>query len=226
MSGIIFILGILPILVVGFIQVRKQHISIIEKIGFANEYRNKYIEFVNKYNKQNKSFNHFNSSGKVDEVLYNWLTLKAYNIQITIGSFGIVSYQPPFGGNIIRDYEIIVNVIPKFRNSQIDILEITTLDDCLVRYIGFTDSDRIDTASKLKNPFIWFREGFKSLLSIPILILNWFGILNNNNVNNIKSSVLYTVISGIIGLTTLISGLVTIIVGFDATAEFLSKLFN
>lgn len=223
MSGIIFIFVILAILVVGFIQVRKQHVTVIESVNFANDYRNKYIEFVNKYN---KTFNHFNNSGKVDEVLYNWLTMKAYNIQITIGSFGIVSYQPPFGGYILRDYEIIVNVIPKFRNGQIEPLEITTLDDCLVRYIGYKESYRNDTVANLTNPIIWFREGIRDILSIPIFILSLFGIISNRTVNSIKESFIYKVIAGSIALTTLVSGLVIIVVGYDSTMRFLSTLFE
>jgi hypothetical protein len=63
-------------------------------------------------------------------------------------------------------------------------------------------------------------------MSIPIFILNWFGIISNRTLNSIKDSLIYKVISGIIALVTLVSGLVTILVGYKPTIEFLSGIFK
>jgi len=78
----------------------------------------------------------------------------------------------------------------------------------------------------LKNPLIWFREGFREILSVPIFILSWFGIISNRTLNSIKNSLIYKVISGFIALVTLISGIVTIVVGYDQTIEFINRILN
>jgi len=73
---------------------------------------------------------------------------------------------------------------------------------------------------------VWFREGFREILSVPIFILSWFGIISNRTVNSIKDSLIYKVISGLIALVTLISGVVTIVVGYDQTLEFVKRLIG
>jgi len=44
--------------------------------------------------------------------------------------------------------------------------------------------------------------------------------------NSIKDSLIYKVISGLIALVTLVSGIVTIIVGYDQTLKFINKILG
>jgi hypothetical protein len=56
--------------------------------------------------------------------------------------------------------------------------------------------------------------------------LNWCGIISNRIVNSIKDSLIFKVISGLIALVTLVSGLVTIVVGYDQTVKFIFGLIG
>ncbi|WP_103919307.1 hypothetical protein, partial [Candidatus Venteria ishoeyi] len=210
-------------LVVGFFIVFKRHSRIIKKIDFAGEYRNKFIEFANKYfNNSDQS----GSSSKFDNELYVWLTMNVSKIQSYVGDFGIMAYKPAYQNYMINNYQIIINTIPKFRDGQIQNFDVTSVDDCLLRYIGYLENYSKETLSNLKNPIIWFREGIREIISIPILILNWFGIFSSRTVNSIMDSFIYKILTGIIALVTLISGLVTIVLGYDKTIEFLNSLLG
>lgn len=219
----LIILGILTVFIIGFVQVYNRHSRVIKKIEFSGEYRNKFIEFSNKYF---QTYDRYSRSGDFDGELYVWLTMNVSKIQNYVGSFGVMSYKPAFQNYMINNYQIIINTIPKFREGQVENFDVGGVDDCLLRYIGYLEEYSKDTLKNLRNPIVWFREGFREILSIPIFILSWFGIISNRTVNSIKDSLIYKVISGLIALVTLVSGVVTIVVGYDQTLEFVNRLIG
>jgi hypothetical protein len=79
---------------------------------------------------------------------------------------------------------------------------------------------------KLKNPIAWFKEGFQEIISLPIYLLNWFGILSDTTVSKVTTNVIFKILAGIAGLVTFISGIVTIIQGKDQTISFIRQLFH
>jgi len=143
-----------------------------------------------------------------------------------IGTFGVMSYKPTFQNYMIHNYNIIINTIPKFREGPIESFDVNSVDDCLLRYLGHLEELSIDTQRNLRNPIIWFREGFKEIISIPIFLLNWFGIISNKRLSSIKASVFYKIITGLIAFVTLVSGIVTIVVGYDQTIEFIKRIIT
>ena len=147
-------------------------------------------------------------------------------IQSNLGTFGVMDYIAPFQTYRVSNYQIVINTIPKFRDGTVKDFDVNSVDDCLLRYIGYLEEYSQDTQKNLRNPIVWFREGFREVLSIPIFILNWFGIISNRTVNSIKDSLIYKVIAGLIALVTLVSGLVTIVVGYDQTLEFINRLIG
>lgn len=215
----IILIGCFLVFLIGFIEVYKQHSRVIKKIEFASEYRNKFVAFGKKYF---KNYEHWSRSANLDSELYVWLTMNVSKIQKYLGSFGVMSYKPAFQNYMINNYQIIINTIPKFREGQVEKFDVGAVDDCLLRYIGHLEEYSKETLRNLKNPVIWFREGFKEIISIPIFILNWFGIFSSRTVNSIMDSIIYKILTGIIALVTFVSGLVTIILGYDQTIEFIN----
>jgi hypothetical protein len=223
MITVLIIAGILIVFVVGFNDVYKRHSRIVEKIDFAGEYRDKFVELANKYF---QNYDRYNRSGTLDNELYVWLTLNVNKMQGNLGGAGVMDYSAPFQMYRVHNYQIVINTIPKFRDGSVENFDINSVDDCLLRYIGQLEEYGKDTLRNLKNPIIWFREGFREVLSIPIFILNWFGIISSRTVYSIKDSLIYKAISGLIALVTLVSGVVTIVVGYDQTIEFAKKLLG
>jgi len=220
MITILIILGILTVFIIGFAQVYNRHSRVVKKIDFAGEYRSKFIEFSNKYF---ETYDHWSRAGDFNRQLYVWLTMNVNKIQGNLGTFGIIDYITLFQTYRVS---IVINTIPKFRDGTVKDFDVNSVDDCLLRYIGYLEESSQDTQKNLKNPIVWFREGFREVLSIPIFVLNWFKIISNRTVNSIKDSLIYNVLSGLIALVTLVSGLVTIVVGYDQTLEFVNRLLG
>lgn len=223
MTTTIIIIGILLIFLIGFIQLFRTHSRTRKKHEFASEYRNKFIEFANKYFEQ---YDKWSKTGNLDNELYVWLTKNVSKIQNYVGGFGVMSYKPAFQNYMINNYQLIINTIPKFREGQVENFDVTSVDDCLLRYIGHIEERIEDTFKNLKNPIIWFRIGFQEIISIPLFILNWFGIFSKSRVNGIMESAIYKIFTGIIALITLLSGIVTIIQGKEKTIEYINRMFG
>jgi len=214
------ILGIFIVFVIGFIKISKTLSRVIKEIEFANEYRNKFVDFVNKYIQNNDMRS---QSGNLDNHLYVWLTKNVNKIQNNLGSMGEMTFKPAGQNYFVPNYEIIINTIPRFRTGRVEAFEINSVDDCLLRYIGQHEENRKEIVPFLKNPIIWFREGFKEILSLPLLILNWFGIFKLRTVNRIKNSLIYKIIAGFLAFVSLVSGLITIILGYNQTINLINR---
>jgi hypothetical protein len=211
------------ILFIGLYEVNRLHSQSLTEIGFTNEYRSKFIQLHNKYF---DSYDSWSRVGNVDNELYVWLTLNSNKIQSNLGNFGVLDYTSAYRTYKVTNYPVIINTIPKFRDGTVKHYDSNSLDDCLLRYIGFLHEYEKITSNYLKNPLIWFREGIKKILSAPLLILNSLGLFSQRAVSTITNSLIFKVFAGIAALVTFMSALVTIIVGYDQTKEFILKYFS
>lgn len=219
----IIILGLVSIFIIGLIALFIRLFRVAKKIEFAGEYRNKFIEFANKFV---KTYDRFGSSGDFDGEMYVWLTMNVTKIQDMLGSFGIMTFKPAFANYMVNEYQIIANALPKFREGKIDNFDVNSVDDCLLRFLGNLEDYKVDIIKKMKNPFVWFREGFNEIFRLPILLFYWFGIFGQRTMNTIISSLLFKLISGLFALTAFISSVVTIIIGYDKTLEIIQKFME
>lgn len=210
------------ILLIGFFKLVAKYNSHIKKLEFANEFRNHFVNLANQYL---QSYETWSKQGEVNNNDYNWLTKNVDQMQSNLGVIGIINYVAPFGRFHSSNYQVLINTIPKFREKVLQ-TEINMSDDCLTRYIGINEKIVINDKKELKNPFLWFKEGINFLLILPFNILKWFGLLNSKIVRQIANNFIYKIITGLIALITLISGLVTIIQGKEDTLKFLKEILG
>lgn len=219
----IIILSLLLILVIGFIVLISRYVKNSKRLYFAYEYRDKFVQLANSYS---SSYDRFDRRGALDPDLYTWLMKNVNQIQFDLGSLGRVHYIAPFRIYEVSNYQVIINTIPKFRTGKLDDFDVNTADDCLLRYSGMLEKIIERNWKDIKNPIIWFREGFQQILSLPFYIFNWFGILSDTAVGKITTNPIFTIFSGIGGLVAFISGVVTIIQGKEQTMTFIKNLFG
>ena len=49
--------------------------------------------------------------------------------------------------------------------------------EALLRYLGVLEERESAAVRSLKNPLLWFRTGVEQLLSAPLIILAWVGLV-------------------------------------------------
>ena len=207
----------------GFITIFRRYQRILKEKNFGVEYRNRFVEFANKYFETTHGYY---SQKNFDTELYIWLTKNVNEIQANLGHLGKMHYVAAFQMYEVKNYEVVINTLPKFRDGKIESFDVNSTDDCLLRYIGSMKKIIESLSKKLKNPIIWFKEGFQEIISLPLYIFNWFGILSDRAVARVTTNVIWKVLAGLGGLVTFVSGIVTIIQGKDQTIELLRHWFG
>src|SRR5687767_48819 len=132
----LIILGILTVFIAGFVQVFNRHSRVVRKIDFAGEYRNKFVDFANKYF---ANYDRWSRSGNFDGEQYVWLTMNVSKIQSNLGTFGVMEYIAPFQTYRVSNYQIVINTVPKFRDGSVKDFDVNSVDDCLLRYMGYLE---------------------------------------------------------------------------------------
>lgn len=223
MSTFLIITALIGFLLFGYYTIYKESKRLIEKLNFSAEYRNKFVELANNYFSK---YDRFERKGEIDNQLYIWLTKNVNKIQAQVGQIGTIHYVAPFRQYQVTNYQVIINSLPKFRDGNVQDFDVNSVDDCLLRYIGQLEDYEKSIKEELKNPFVWFRQGIQEALILPLLIFKWFGIFNSSFFYKIKQSFFYKIFAGVMALITLLSGIVTIIIGMDQTMAWVKHFFK
>lgn len=189
-----------------------------EKRNFSIDFFNNYREFANGL--MNQTF---------DGEKYQWLKLNSSKMQIIMGDYGIASTYKPAGANyMIRNYQMIVNGISEIKETylrmdhgfglsfEIRMLRelIGAIDDVLLTYVGSLDSNRESRMRDIKNPFVWFREGVRFIVTFPIYLMHWSGLIQYTTYYSFSNNIIVKFITFIIGIIAFISSIVTIVTGY------------
>ena len=177
-------------------------------------------------------FTRYASGGGKDEALYAELTQRVNRMQRDLGSHGTMAmYRPPFATYAFRDYQVLVNMLPEYRQAANDFIlqrnqapqYADAIRDVLLRYSGGLQQLENDKRRDLRNPLVWFREGVRTLVSFPFVALRELGVLSPSFSASILGSGLLKVASGVVAVVTLIAGLVQILTGWDTIVGLIDK---
>lgn len=178
-----------------------------------------------------------NSQGS-DHAAYDWLIRHSNRMQKEMGPYGIYgSYKPPFANYAYSNYPIILNMLPELRThieqdfggslySETINGFMRAIDEALLRYIGVLEQRRSSRRSDLLNPFLWLREGIGFILTLPLLLLSWFGILGSSMLRRIQASFPFRVLSALGGLLGLAASAMTLVLGWTETVQLLFHLIG
>lgn len=205
----------------GLIQMAIELRSLKERKHFSEAFLSKLKEFW--------------ESGGSDTRAYGWLLHRSHKMQNEMGASGIIhSYRPPYQNYMYTNYPIILNMIPELRKSLEDeimsrrlaLQYLNALQESLVRYIGQLD-DWLESKTKdLINPVKWFREGIRSLVVFPVAFLGWVGLLSQPAVQRWKTGIFSSLLSGVLTIIGLVSGVMTIVLGWDTLAQQVTNLLS
>lgn len=204
-------IGILCVCLVGLVRLLRDRKAITQRKKLATEFSENLHQYVE-------------SNGRNAEA-YGWMIHRSNRMQNELGTAGIFAvYRPPYANYQYKNYPVILNMLPDLQRSLSDSTlsrgdlpqqYASAIQHALVRHLGSLD-DLSETISRaLKNPFFWLREGVRTLLSTPLALLEWAGIISGSWLSQITSNYLFKALSGISALIGLFSALMGILLGWD-----------
>jgi hypothetical protein len=222
----------LSIIIVGSLSVIGLFKTLTEVIKARDDCENA-VDFLNDFRRYCDGL----WNGNPDRALYEKLMMNADSTQSKMGYFGYASqWSPPFSNFMYRNYPLIINLIPQITQTATGswfglnsiVREqvhnyMTTVDDALLRYIGYLEKKWATARKNCFNPVIWLRDGVRLIIQLPFLVLMWFGILSGRWYHKIVESFVMKSIGFVVAMTELLSSITTIITGYDPSLSIIKK---
>lgn len=212
----IILILIILIPIIGFFYIRVQLDTLNKNLQFSEEFLGKFDKFI--------------QSKGMDDFSYEWLLRNSGRMQKKLGLIGIaVQYKPPFANYYYTNYQIIINTLPLLRQS-IDASSSLAYDyymsiwETLQRFIGEINEEKEIIIKKIKNPLILFFTGVSYILSFPIRVLQWVGIISSSVVTDVEKTSIFKFLALLISLIGLIASILEIIDGWDRITQFFPNL--
>lgn len=223
MDKIIPVFILIGIIIFGFVTKLIELNDIIKRTNFTNDYHNKFIELINGITSKNF----------FDQQLYYELTLDVKSMQYELGSDGIAHITDNLKGFSSSNYQLLINFLPELRNvlrEQDNTIMMyrynqsaQDCDDMFIRHLGTLNEQEKSIRKNLLNPFSCFADGVKFIVSLPILILHWLGIISGITARKIRHNWFIELLNIILTLVGFISSLMSIIMGWN---DFWEKICN
>lgn len=216
---------IVALIIIGAIEEIISIRKLSQRLDYTSNYRNDFIDFCNRVRETHR----------VEGDDYYKLMQNENRIQRELGVNGIISvYRDPAAGIQMNNYPIFLNFFGELRNYMTSpqlfeeriYLLVSTCDEALTKHIGLLTEAIEIGYSKLRNPFSCFANGIRFVISLPIHILEWCGIINSNTSKRIINSRLQEIINKIVVLIGLISSLITIIMGWDTFIQIVKTILR
>jgi hypothetical protein len=200
--------AVVAALLLGVVQLLRELARMQDRLVFGKEYRNRFIDYAN--------------SQGADRQTYQWLTLKAQQMQGDMGDAGVYAgFRPPFEQVVYKNYPIILNMLPRIR-QMMDSNEfglwrgqiheyVHAVDEALLRYLGPLEDSYATGKRELANPLRWFQVGVSQVLSLPLYLLALFGLMGARTIEAIQRAALFRLLTGLaalIGLAAAVAGLI------------------
>lgn len=177
---------------------------------------------------QQNLLKYMNSRGQ-DWNAYSSMMGVADQLQRETGTIGLASYKPRGATYVYNQYPVVLNTLVQLRTDWADDFfgprwageDALGLQDVLIRYHGEISRSREQAVGELRSPGRWFVEGVKAVVIAPARALAAFGLLKTDTEVSLGKTLVVRIASFVVGLVALVSGLVTILGGWDATARAL-----
>lgn len=162
---------------------------------------------------------------------YGWIISKSDKAQEILGEIGIISYTQfdRLYNNVPLILNFVNNIISMLNEKYISENTIQFIEWCqtaFLRKLGVLDEIIDKNKKRLFNPFYNLTIGIKFILETPIYLLYSVGLLSVKGKNKIVKNIFLKIISSLISLLTIISTIMSIIIGWEKFIDIIQKLLK
>ncbi|MEJ2695602.1 MAG: hypothetical protein P8013_03045 [Candidatus Sulfobium sp.] len=207
----IYILALVcAVALTGFLKLLKVFLDIRSKHDFALEYFDRLDEYIDKRGD--------------DAETYAWLIKRSNRMQKQIISEPFFAARGSSGES--SHYEsppVIINMLPELRSAlhegilargSVAVQYGSTLLRELLRHIGIVEDVRKEQAARLRNPFVWLREGVRFFIELPAHLLSWLGVMSEKTVRKVVRGVVVRAFAVFVTAVVLIGAAIVVSLGW------------
>ncbi len=214
-------LGIAAVFIIGRTEIVSDIKRLMKRLDFTNEYLGRFdkVAVTLLHHKQNID------SATVDE--YTWLLENVEKIQREVRNNGVLAgYRPAYTNYYFTNYHLFLNTLPALREGEADCPQVGFCIDGLIKHRGALGHYEESLNNDLRNPIIWLRRGVQFVVSFPLRVLVWSGLLSDTRFSSLHKGAAVKIISGLITLFGIVGTVFSIVSGWDITMVFLQRVFH
>lgn len=98
------------------------------------------------------------------------------------------------------------------------------LIDLIMRHTGEIEDRKASQLLRLVNPFIWLREGIRTVLCLPLTVMHWLGIMSERNLRESMGSRFFRVFSATVTAAGLGAAIMILLTGWQQFTGIISAL--
>jgi hypothetical protein len=162
-----------------------------------------------------------------DEERYRWLVQHGERMQRQLGRFGYTARPAtPYEPMPVADQAVLLGTLPELRAGNARSGAVAACEEALVRHLARLGEARADFGKQFINPVVWLGEGVGFVLLLPLLVLQWLGLLKAPSVARIARSTAFGVFSGLIALLGLVAAVLILTLGWGWFTDMLDGLLD
>jgi len=205
------------VMLAGFVGLVKDRFVLNGKHRFALQFLEKLHEYI--------------KSVGADSETYAWLIKRSDRLQRQLDPDGSACISMP--GTYYDTCPVIANMLAELRSSfshtsfpraNLPGQYGNALIDLIMRHVGEIEDLKREQISRLLNPFIWLREGVRSVLALPLTIMHWLGTVSGQNLQKSMESLFFQALSAVVTITGLAAALIILLIGWRQFAGFIRTL--
>lgn len=222
---LIYIFIFIIILIVGFVDLLISLRNNVKALNYYQDFTNHYALFVNDLHSEK-----FNSEE------YQWLIRNSPKMQTKMGHYAILRNYID-GRFHYKNLEVISNILPQIREAYAETQKFTAMGfdverlngfvtlivECLMRYEGHLTNQNEIIISNLKNPFTLLREGIQWIVTLPIQLLYWTGVINYLWFTRLSNNWFIKLLNLFVILVGFASSIVTLVTGYNPFLDIVNK---
>lgn len=136
-------------------------------------------------------------------------------------------------GYTARGYQLLINFLPETKDmlNELAIPEryntsIRNCDDMFIRHLGTLETEFNSIRKNIFNPFSSFAEGIKTIILLPLMLMNWFGFITTEKTYKVRKNAFVKALNGVVAIISFVSAIITIVVGWNDFGTIIRTLFS
>jgi len=198
--------GLLGLMVVGLIDAIAEVRNLSRRLQFTVEFQRRWGTYFGALQR-----------GQPAEADYIWLAQHQTGMTAELGPADRIDYRPPFAGSMIPNYPALTNTLAAARGGRGAHQDMVAFVDHLLISCGGVLQDGLETViRRMKNPVYLVGRGLRFVLSLPLLLLSWSGLLPAASVKGARDSWIFRLVQFLVAVVVALAAVMTVVIGWSA----------
>lgn len=206
--------GLLAVLLIGLIDLVAELRSLGARHAFAVVFQNRWAGYFGAI-----------AQGQPTAMDYAWLAAHQGRMTRELGGADRIDYVAPYNRYAIPNYPALTNTLAASHAQGAEPTMVALVDHLVISQVGALQERHASLLPKLWNPAYLVGRGLRFVVSLPLLVLAWVGLLPAPGLERARRSWFFRLYQFVIEAVVAVAAVMTVVLGWSAFATQLKAWF-